>query len=282
MPNIDPKAKGAKEMVKDYLAAWGLGNLGTWAWNRLLHTGSFDLVLLDMRQRPEYKQRFPAMEELRKQGHAMSEADYINYEVQAKNVMHAAGLPAWFYDKPDDFGRLLAAGKSIDEINSDLQDGYLKVATAPPEVRQAFASYFGVEGDAHLAAYFIDPAHATPKLLQQAQAAEFGGFGLEQGFNVNKSLAERAAQLQLSTGQMQQGFEQLRQRQRLFDATITENPDLTASQQGVEAQFFGGDAATAVDQRIKERVAAFGGATTGSIQGQGAFTGLGGSGSASP
>ena len=97
---------------------------------------AIEQILLELRETPEYKTRFPAMDALSKRGRAISEAQYINYEQSAAAVFKAAGLPAGFYDTPDDFSRFLTNDVALPELQKRVE-AYQDVAfSQPPEVRQ--------------------------------------------------------------------------------------------------------------------------------------------------
>lgn len=62
-PPADPTAteaqKDAYELLLESLNAWGLGSLAGWAWEAILAGKSYQQVILELRQLPEYKAAFP-------------------------------------------------------------------------------------------------------------------------------------------------------------------------------------------------------------------------------
>jgi len=240
------------------LAQYGLQSLADWAWKQYTKGESTDQIFLDLRDRPEYKARFPAMEELSKQGHALTEAQYIAQEQQYAQIMHASGLPPGFYDKPEDFAALFTSNLSPSEVQSRVTNGFAAVATAPPEVRAEFEKLYGASGDSALAAWFLDPDKAEPVLEQQAAAAVIGGTGVRFGIDASKGTLEQLAQQGVTADQAQTGFQTLNKESGLFNENIDETQNLDIAKQGVGAQF-GLDATSflAVQQRQQERQAAF-------------------------
>jgi hypothetical protein len=58
-----------------------------------------DAIAVLLRQTPEYKERFPAMEALSKKGRAITEAQYIAFERNASQLERAYGLPTGMLGK---------------------------------------------------------------------------------------------------------------------------------------------------------------------------------------
>lgn len=262
-PEAEKASEGggsAAALVTNALRQIGLESEIGWALGMLRLNVSPDEVLLQLRERPAYKQRFRANEERRAKGlPQLSEGAIIQFESGARELMRRANLPGGFWDSTDDFVTFLANDWSLAEIGTRINDGYAKVAQNP-EVRSAFQRYFGANGDGALAAWFLDPTKAEPVLMEQVTAATFGGVGQRFGYDIGLASATRAAQAGVGAEAAQQGFEQLGQMRPLFTETITENNDLTAEGAGVGA-VFGLDATSAeeIRRRQQSRQAAFGG-----------------------
>lgn len=265
----------ARGILNTALNQYGLSSLATWAWTQYTKGMSVDQIMLDLRNRPEYAARFPAMEELSKQGHALTEAQYISMEQQYGQIMHAAGLPPGFYDKPEDYAALFTSNVSPSELQARVTNGYAKVATAPPEVRAEFQKLYGASGDSALAAWFLDPDKAEPVLEQQAAAAVIGGTGMRYGIDTGKGDLTELAQQGLSQQQAETGFGAIQKEAGLFNENVGETQDLQAGKQGVRAQFgLNADAILAVQQRQEARQAAFQGSGQAAATAKGAV-GLG-------
>jgi hypothetical protein len=254
----------AKAVIRQSLDQWGLGNLADWLWGEFLKSGASNpsealaLIMPDLRERPEYKARFPAMADLAARGQAISEAEYVNYEKTVAQVMRAAGLPPKFYDSPDDYASLLRANVSPDEVQSRVMNGYAKVAHAPPEVRAAFNDFFGPEGDNALAAYFVDPAKALPVLEQQMTAATVAGIGRRFEIGTDRDRAMLLAQQGVTGDAAEQAFGTLSASEGLFDENFGETDQLEIEAEGVEAAFnLTPDARRRVERRSQSRQAAF-------------------------
>ena len=266
----------ARVAMNDFLTSIGLGDLAGWAYDQFTNGNTPTQVYQNLRLQPAWQQRYQVIVQREANGLSpMSEADVLNYEKQAKALMQAAGMPASFYDQPEDFVALAGThDKSVSELQQDIQVAYSHVANAPTEVRDYFASQYGAQGDSALAAYFLNPDIAEPVLEQQARAAEVGGYGLRAGIDVSKARAEEIGSLGLSTAEVRAGMGTAASHDALYHENIGEQKDLTAEGAGLDAALnLGGTGAADLAKRMEERTAGFNGvgATVGSKE----RTGLG-------
>jgi hypothetical protein len=250
----------AKKIIQDYLAQKGLGTLAGWAWDQFLNSGSIDLTFLQIQERDEYKQRFRGRLALADKGRAISEDEQIAIEQQYANVMKAAGMPAQFYDNWDDFQDLIGADKSPAEVGRLVNEAYLRVTEAPPEIRATMAEWYGPGSDSALAAYILDPNRALPAIMQQVAAAEIGGELARQGMQTRQDIAERVARTTSDQAQIRERSQDLARLYQggLFDELAGET-DLT-TESGVLGVIGADQQATAqLERRIQERKATTGG-----------------------
>src|SRR5437867_2701415 len=90
--------------LKDLLDRYGLPSLTDWAWQQLVGGKSEAEITLSLYDQPAFQQRFPAIAARRASGlNAITPAEYVSYETQARQMFQAAGFPPSFYDQPDDF-----------------------------------------------------------------------------------------------------------------------------------------------------------------------------------
>jgi hypothetical protein len=212
--------------VKRYLKDFKLDSLVEPLWKYVIETGvtNDDQLWLWIQDRPEFQTRFPAFKKLQEQGRAISPAAYIEAEKAYERVMRAANIPATFFDKADDFTDLIVADVSPAEFQSRIEKGYKRVAESSDLIRNAFKSYFGVDGDAALAAFFIDPERSAPALERAVQAAEIQAAALTSENSLNLSYASKLADMGVSYEQAMQGFQRLNTMRSLFSAGIGESP----------------------------------------------------------
>lgn len=270
----DELAEGAEDQkaaLDQMLDEYGLGSLKNWAWDQIKSGVSELRIIQNLRETAEYKARFPGMEARGGAGlPQMSESDYLAYERSVREIMRRQAMPPGFYDDPNDFAALVAADLSPDEVQSRVNEGYGRVMQAPIEVRQAFAEMYGADGDAALAATFIDPDKAEQALLKQARAAEAKGWGGLFGVDFSQGESETLAGINLETGQLRQGLGELSAIDALFDESITETADFRAGTEGIEAVFnTGGEGANELERRRRTRIAAVKGGGGGNITQQG-------------
>jgi len=264
----------ARAYLKQILTSFGLESLVAWAFEQIAENRPQEQILLDMRERPEYIQRFPAMKALGAKNRAMSEGEYVAYEKSVAGLMQLYGLPPGFYDQPEDFAKFLENDVSPQELQARIGQAASASLTAPIEIKQQLKELYGVEqGD--LTAYFLDPTVATGVLEQRYVAAQAGSAAKETGFGtLTKEAAERVSTLKPQN--VQKTFAELTQQKELFQAQAGEGVDLTQAQQ-LEAGF-GGDAQTLaeVERRRSIRTATFKGQGGQFAQGRGgAIAGLG-------
>lgn len=212
MTFVDPVTKdsNAKAVINAALKDWNLQGLADWAWQRYKETDSIDLVMLEMQERPEYQKRFAGRLGVVAHGFQMTEAEQLAWENQARATFRAAGMPSTFYDSWEDFQPLIASGMSPVELGQRVNDAFVKVTQQAPEIRRAFAEYYGPNSDAAIASMILDEKKALPVIQEQVAAAQAGGYIRQQGYAITRSLAEQIA---LANGndasRFQQGAEQL-------------------------------------------------------------------------
>lgn len=270
--------------LQETLNRYGLGGLASWVSQKVTSGASMEEILLELYDRPEFKAAFPEIEARRKKAEAtgqvlspISPEDILNYRTQARSMMQSYGLPATFYTSNADFFDLITNDVSIDELNTRLQMASNKVATAPPEVRQAFGELYGDNSDQALFALTVDVKKATPELEKMLNAASVGGAGSRFGFDLNVEQMTRLAGYGVDYGQAAQGFSSLADEEGLLEESIYENVDLNLDT-GIEAAFgLNAESSKALQRRADERTASTKGAAGGLIEQRGA-TGLGGAG----
>ncbi len=240
------------------LAPYGLQAMAPRAWDYYQANQPSEAEFMAwLREQPEYKTRFPAMEELGKRGWAKTEAEYIAIEQQYATNLSEYGIPKGFYDDPSDFTAWMLANKSPNEIRGRLEIAKQYLYTTPPEVRAEAARLGFVEGD--LIANLLDPEKALPLLQQQFLAAQTGAGARMAGYGMlTTSEAEQLAQLGVGFDQARQGFGQLVQAQELFTPMIGDQGE-TAIGREEQIGAVGGNPAAArrIADRARKRQAEF-------------------------
>lgn len=206
----------ARATVANVLKTYGLDSLSDYLYGIIasdeINLNNPDAIIFSIRERPEYQTRFAANKaRLNKGLPELDPGTYVALEDQYRQTLRANGLPADFYDKPDDFTSWIEGDVSPAEIQQRVEEGYRAVADADPEVRRQMTRLYGVaEGD--LAAYFLDPKRAEPifkskQVVRQAQAAQIAARAKEQGFmEIAATTAEELASRGVTAQAAQQGF----------------------------------------------------------------------------
>lgn len=245
--------------IKAVLAEYGLESLAGWAKDSLIEGKSDAEVLLELRDRPEFKNEYSEIELRKAKGlPPLSVAEIINYRKNAAQLMRAAGLPQGFYDGKDDFTKFIAGDVSLSELNDRVQGAREAAYSAPAEVRAALREQYGVD-DGGLTAFFLDPDRAQPLIEKQYSAAKIGGASFRTGYATTTAQREQLADLGVTAEQAQQGFGALAESSELF-TPLNAGEDAIDVDEQLGAAFGGNAAATQkIEKRRSGRRAQFGG-----------------------
>lgn len=244
--------------IKAKLAEYGLPtSLADWAWQELVSGNGESTVLLDLYDRPEFKTAFPEIEQRKTNGLApMSPAQILEYRQRGAELAKQAGLPASFYDKPEDFSRLISKGVSFDEFATRVRDAQMVAYSIPSDVQEALKGTLGV-GD--FTALAFDPNTATPLLERKIKEAEVvagaarGGFALDAANRAQVTDYLAGQQPGQSTEGLAKAFGDLTSQQQLFMDLSGNGTEGTVTQQEQLGAEFGGNANA--QRRIADRAA---------------------------
>jgi hypothetical protein len=263
------RQRDARNTIKQVLETYGLAELADFTYTEIIaketvNINNPDAVIFALREQPAYQKRFAGNAKRLRAGLAeLTPAEYIQLEDQYRLTLRANGLPAEFYDSPDDFQQLIEGDVSPQEFFARIEQGYRAVADADPEVKRQMQQLYGVT-DGELAAYFIDPQRTLPIITRQARAAQIAARGVEQGgIQISGALAEDLARRGITAEEAQQGFVEVGRLGELAQ-TFAGEEALTGEQ--IVAAQFGVDVAAQEELRRRQqrRFAAF--------QGGGSFT----------
>lgn len=206
------RRQDARTTMASVLATYGLGDLSDYVYNEIIaketvNINNPDAIIFAIREQPAYQKRFAGNAARLKKGLSeLDPASYIGLENQFRQTLQSNGLPANFYDQPDDFQAFIEGDVSPSELNERVQQGYRAVADADPAVKEQMKNLYGVS-EGQLAAYFLDPQRTAPLLTRQAQAANIAARGLEQGgIQLTGQFAENLASRGISEQQARAGF----------------------------------------------------------------------------
>ena len=206
------RRQDARSTMAAVLATYGLGDLADYVYNEIIaketvNINNPDAIIFAIREQPAYQKRFAGNAARLKKGLSeLDPASYIGLENQFRQTLQSNGLPANFYDQPDDFQALIEGDVSPSELQTRIEQGYRAVADADPIIKEQMKTLYGV-GEGELAAYFLDPQRTAPLLTRQAQAASIAARGLEQGgIQLSGQFAEDLASRGITEQQARVGF----------------------------------------------------------------------------
>ncbi len=167
----------AMSQIEELLRAYGLESLSKWAMDQIVSGQSSTQVIQSLREQPEYKQRFQAIEKRKQAGlPAMSESEVIEYEERARELMRFYGLPPGFYDSYTDFSDMIGSDVGLPELESRMTLARNAAESAPADLQRQLADMYGVDVGG-LTSFYLDPDRALPILERQYVAAEITNRG---------------------------------------------------------------------------------------------------------
>ena len=268
---INAQARQMFQMMTSYLTDLGLGSLASvnaqgnptgWLWQQIMAgVDTADELVMAIEQTDVWKDRFSVIVAQRERaaqglpGQVMTVSEVLAYERQAEAVLRNAGLPKWFYDEPGDIGKYILAGFSVAEMSERLGGAWDRVRETDPLVRDAFEDYYGIgNGDAAMAAFFLDPERTLASIEKASRTAYTAGFGQRYGINMDRATAERIASTSRTEQGIDEGLRQVASMDRVFQTGFTERDQLTAETTGVGAVFDGsGEAQRDIERRVAGR-----------------------------
>lgn len=270
MSEMTVEQQDAFAILLDKFEEFGLGTLGPKIIEYIKAGYSGDSIALLLRDTAEYKARFPAMEALRQSGRSIDEVDYINYERNAANLEQQYGIPKGYLTSSDTIAKLMVENVTGEDLTSRVQLNAAAQRDAPPELRQTLEDYYGLDANASLTAYYLDPEYSLDYLNRQMATARIGAQARRQSLSLGLDSAALLAQRGVSDQQAEQGFAQVASLQGL-----TAGDGMTVDQATLVEGVFGNNAAREQVERVQRtRNAKFQGGG-GAADGQQGISGLG-------
>jgi hypothetical protein len=253
--------------VQSIFSQYGLTSLNSVIeqYARLDYSGA--AIEIALRETPQYKQRFPAMEALRAQGRAITEGEYIEYERTAAALERQYGLPKDMLT--GNVTNLLTNAVSATELNDRVVLAASAAIQAPQDFRQTMSDFYNIDLGG-LTAYFLDPQVATPLLEKQYATSLIGVEARRQGIGIDVYGAQNLQERGISQEEARQGFAQVRRQEGLTAG----RGDVVSQQQLISGTFGDEQNRRAIERTQAARVGRFqqGG---GALTTQGGVTGAG-------
>lgn len=278
---LDPESQDAVAYLEELLRSYGLEELAPWAYEQVTSGNSPTMIRQLMWEQPAFKKRFKVIFDRRAKGlSAISVNEVIDYERKGRQLLQAAGLPAGFYDTPDDFYNFLLNDISLSELNDRVNIAKEYTYNIDATTRSEIQRLYGLT-DGDFTAHALDPTRAIPILQNRFTAARTAAASARSGYGqLTRAEAENLTSMGVDPNQAGQGFAALVSSRQLFNALpgmeSSEAPITREEQLGAA---FGGS------QTARQKLARRGEERAAASKGGGGFVadreGFGGLGSAS-
>lgn len=201
--------QSAFDIMRGLLEQYNLGSL-TGVLQDLILSGITDQnqISLQLQQTQEWKTRFRGNEVLRAKGlPVLDVAQYLSVESSYAQVLKNYGLPAGFYDDPEDFANWIGESVSPNEIQQRAQMYSDLARREDPAIVQQLEAMGLSRGD--ILAHLMDPSRAAPLLQQKYQQALIGGAARRAGLSPDTAFTEHLADIGVTEQQAIQGYGQV-------------------------------------------------------------------------
>lgn len=212
----DPgQAGSATAVIRGFLQRWKLESLEPAIRGMLVKGDGEDVVMMKLRETPEYKRRFKANADRIAKGLApLTEAEYISNEDSYREAMQRYGLPQGFYDSDDDFTKFIANGVSPQTVLDRVVIAAERYVHADDQTKDQLLRVFGTPSG--VIAGILDPDRALPLVRQQVTAASISAeaarnFGNREELSVSRAM--ELAKLGVTQEEARKGFGELGARQ---------------------------------------------------------------------
>jgi hypothetical protein len=254
----------AEQILKSMLSGVGLSDLAAVVWaaygeGKITEQTTIDQIGFQIKETESYKKRFAGNVALEKANKApFSISNYLQQEQAYKNAIQGRGLPAGFYDTPEAFAKFIGSEISPQEVANRVDQGYLAVKDANPEVLAQLKQYYPDVNTGDIAAYFMDPTVGTDIIVNRAKVAEIGSEAKRQaGINLSEEEAQALRKEGIDKAGAQRGFGSIALQQEIFNP-IAQGEEAISQSEQIGATF-GTNVAAAqrIAKRKRERSAAF-------------------------
>lgn len=204
----------------------------------------YESIVAQIRQTPEYQQRFPGMNARIQSGYnPITEAEYLALEDAYQSQLRSYGVLGIL--APDStaeknlFADFIGNDVSVSELNRRLDIGTAIVADMAPTVQTAFKEFYGVEisPDA-LLTYALDPELGQNVIEDQLAAATIGGEAYRYGLNITRTRAELLRREGVTANIARQGFASVAQEQPMLEKLARIHSFSPLTQNELENFFF--------------------------------------------
>jgi hypothetical protein len=257
-------------IIKQLFDSIGLSSLTQWAANAIINGWSEDQVMIELYERPEFKDRFAGMFALKaKNKPPISINEYLAYE---KSVHSLAAMWGMELTKQE-VDEMIGGEISMVEAERRFDIAAAAVYESDIEERSELERMFGVNLGQQMK-YWMDPKKELGTLQQQYRMAQIGGAALRTGYGqITSEQALRLTETGLSKEQALTGFGELVRSKELFTPLSSGELEITEDQQ-IELLAGDADVREMLSQRQRSREAEFQGGGGFAVSEQGFATGV--------
>lgn len=160
--------------------------------------------VIELRNTPEYQQRFSANQERLKRGFAaLNEATYIQEEDRYRQILRTYGLTQ--FDNDAYVQQFLANDIRAEELGERVVTAVNRVMNADKAITNTLRNYYGL-ADSDMIAAILDPKTQLPAIQRQIAAAEIGTAAGRQGLNAGRFVSEQLAAQGVTKEQAERGY----------------------------------------------------------------------------
>lgn len=203
LSQLNPSELNAFEYIKALFDSYGIGSLAPTILKLVQSGASEDTIVLQLKETPEYQQRFAANKARIKAGLTeLSPAEYLATERSYRQLMSSAGLPPGFYDQPSDFTAFLEKDISPTELK-DRVDLASEAYYKSPDTMNLWRSQGGSDGE--FIALALDTGRAEPLVRQRIRGLEAQAAAKAQQFSLTDANANLIGSSGAGLSDIQQG-----------------------------------------------------------------------------
>lgn len=188
----DANRRSAFKVLEDTFNSYGLGSLVPVVRTFMEQGLSDDEAVIQLRQTPEYKQRFLGNEGRRAKGlYAYSESEYLQAEQTYRDLLAQSGLET--LATADTFSKLIGGAVSPAETQDRIQNVFTKIDNADAQLREQIGGYltgYGISDPniqrTQLASALLMGGTSAQDLVRNIEKAQIKTAALTSGMNLGE------------------------------------------------------------------------------------------------
>jgi hypothetical protein len=222
------------------LKSYGMENIGTTIAKIRAENPEIsqdDLLFLlknDPRYNAEYLTRFSGNKLLKERGlPTVDDATYLKAEKEYERIFTAYG--ATNLANRGYYGELIANRMDADDVTKRLDVAY-EVYKGSPEIKQAFATFYGAVTDGEVIGAMLAPETEIPLLEKKVRVANIGAAALTQKLGTSLAKAEDLEAYGVTTAQAQAGYSTIAQGLTGYEKILEMNRGKDVKAEDVQTQ----------------------------------------------